>query len=53
VISIHLFDQQNLLLIKMQQDSDKDLNFETSDNDYYMVKLNLKTLTLGKKLESR
>lgn len=53
VISIHLFDKQSILLIKMQQDSDKDLDFETSDNDYYLVKLNLKTLTLGKKIESK
>lgn len=53
VISFHLFNKQNLLLIKMQQDSDKDLDFETSDNDFYLTKLDLKTLTIGKKLEAK
>jgi hypothetical protein len=51
VASIEIFDKQNFALIKMQRDVDNDHDFEIEDKDYYLVKVDLKTLTLGNKIE--
>ncbi len=52
-LSIQLFEKQQIALIKMQRDYDGDKNFEYSDLDYYYVKLDLQTLSLGNKIEVR
>jgi hypothetical protein len=51
VVSIDIFDRQNFAIIKMQPDVDSDYDFEAEDKDYYLVKVDLKTLTLGSKIE--
>jgi hypothetical protein len=51
VVSINIFDKQNFALIKIQRDVDSDHDFEIEDKDYYLVKVDLKTLTLGNKIE--
>jgi hypothetical protein len=51
VISIDIFDDQNFALIKIQRDVDYDRDFEIEDKGYYLVKVDLKTLTLGNKIE--
>ncbi|MFY7734463.1 MAG: hypothetical protein ACOVSR_13335 [Bacteroidia bacterium] len=38
-------------MIKIQRDANDDRNFRNSENDYYYIKLDLKTLTFGKKIE--
>lgn len=53
VVSIHLFEKQDMLMLKVQLDTDKDLDYEATDSEYYFVKLDLKTLTLGKRIESK
>lgn len=50
-VSIEIFDKQGIALIKMQRDSDKDNDFEYNDKDFYYMRLDLNTLTLGKKIE--
>jgi len=52
-VSIDIFDKQGFALLKMQRDLDKDTNFESDDNDYYYIRLDLNTLTLGKNIEVR
>jgi hypothetical protein len=51
VIAIDLFEKQNFALIKIQRDIDKDGFFKPGDNDYYYVKVDLKTLAFGNKIE--
>jgi hypothetical protein len=51
VVSVDIFDKQDFALIKMQRDADNDHDFEIGDRDYYLVKVDLKTLTLGNKIE--
>lgn len=51
IVSIELFDKQGFALIKIQRDSDNDLDFENEDNDFYFVKLDLTTLQFGNKIE--
>lgn len=50
-VSIDFFDKQGFALVKMQRDLDKDTDFESDDNDYYYVRLDLNTLMLGNKIE--
>lgn len=49
VVSINIFNKQNFALIKMQRDVDNDRDFEIED--YYLIKVDLKTITLGNKIE--
>jgi hypothetical protein len=49
--SIEIFDKQGFALIKIQRDLNKDLNFDSKDNDFYYIRLDLKTLLLGNKIE--
>lgn len=44
-------EKQNFAMLKIQRDTNKDGNFRASDNDFYYVKLDLKTFTFGKKIE--
>jgi hypothetical protein len=46
-VSINIYDKQGFALIKMQRDLDKDNDFESDDMDYYYIRLDLNTLTLG------
>lgn len=50
-VSIDIFDKQGFALIKMQRDVDNDNDFENDDKDYYYIRLDLNTLTLGRKIE--
>ncbi len=50
-VSIDVFDKQGFVLIKMQRDLDKDNDFEMDDKDFYYIRLDLNTLTLGKRIE--
>jgi hypothetical protein len=51
VVSIQVFEKQNFLLLKIQRDVDNDRDFKNSDDDYYYVKFDMRTLTLGRKIE--
>jgi hypothetical protein len=51
VESFEIFEKLNFAMIKIQRDANNDYNFKNSENDYYYVKLDLKTLTFGKKIE--
>jgi hypothetical protein len=53
VVSIQVFDQQNFAFIKFQRDKDHNKKYEYSDDDYFYVKLDLATLTLGQRIEVR
>lgn len=50
-VEINLYKDQNFALIKMQRDLDGDKDFEIEDKSYYYIKLDLKTLTFGNKIE--
>lgn len=51
VASIQVFEKQNFALIKFQRDKDNNKKYEYSDDDYFYVKLDLTTLTLGQRIE--
>jgi hypothetical protein len=51
VIDIELYDYENFALIKFQNDLNNDLNFTSDDKEFYYLKLDLKSLTFGKKIE--
>lgn len=51
VVELHVYNEQNFALVKIQRDSNKDNNFTLKDTDYYYVKLDLTTLSLGNKIE--
>lgn len=51
VVGFEMFEKQNMALIKIQRDFNNDNNFTPKDTDYYYVKLDLTTLTFGKKIE--
>jgi hypothetical protein len=53
VLSIDIFEKQKFVLVKVQRDHDNDGDYENSDKDFYYVKLDLTTMTFGKKIESR
>ncbi len=50
-VSLKILDKQGFALIKMQRDLDKDTDFESDDKDYYYIRLDLNTLTLGNTIE--
>lgn len=51
VESFEIFEKLNFAMIKIQRDANDDHDFRNSENDYYYVKLDLKTLTFGRKIE--
>jgi hypothetical protein len=51
VISYVIYNKEDFALIKIQRDSNKDQDFDSDDNDFYYVKLDLKTLKFGNKIE--
>lgn len=53
VVTIDIFEKQDFALIKIQRDQDNDGDFETSDKDFYFVKLDLQTFTFGNKIETK
>lgn len=53
VVGIDIFEKQNFALLKIQRDHDNDGDFEIEDKDFYFIKLDLKTLTFGSKIESK
>lgn len=53
VVNLDFFEDQGFILVKMQRDADVDGDFEREDRDYYYVKLDLKTLTFGNKIETK
>ncbi len=53
VVAIQVFEKQNFALIKFQRDKDRNGKYEYFDYDYFFVKLDLTTLTLGQRIEVR
>ena len=51
VLEFTIFDKQNFALIKIQRDLNGDRNFKGDDKDYYYVKLDLNSLSMGSKIE--
>lgn len=51
VLTVDVFENQNIAMVKIQRDKDQDKSFEKEDKDYYMVKLDLTTLEFGTKIE--
>lgn len=52
-MDISILDKQGFALIKMQRDLNGDKRFDSKDDDYYYVRLNLHDLSLGNKIELR
>jgi hypothetical protein len=50
-VSIKIFDKQGFALVKMQRDANGDKSFTGKDKDFYYVRLDLKTLAFGNKIE--
>lgn len=50
-VSIDVFEKQGYALVKMQRDSDNNKRFDSKDKDYYFIRINLKDLSFGKKIE--
>jgi hypothetical protein len=50
-VSIDVFDKEGFALIKMQRDVDQNGRFDRDDKDYYFVRLDLRLLTLSKRIE--
>jgi hypothetical protein len=53
VVSIEVYQKQGFALITMQRDKDQDSKFSNDDRDYYFVKLDLSTLTLGNRFNMK
>ncbi|MFY8035779.1 MAG: hypothetical protein ACOVMQ_01370 [Cyclobacteriaceae bacterium] len=51
VKSFQLYEKQNMALVQMQRDMNKDGRFTDKDTDFYYIKLDLTTLALGSKIE--
>lgn len=51
VVSVELFEKLNFALVKLQVDSNNDGKFDFRDKVFYYIKLDLNTLTFGKKIE--
>lgn len=52
-VSVEIYHEQNFALITMQRDMNQDVKFDNDDRDYYFVKLDLPTLTLGNKFNMK
>ena len=53
VASFMLYEKLGFALLSMQRDSNHDKEFESNDNDRYLVRLSLPDLLLGNKIEYR
>ena len=53
VVSFTLYEKLGFALLTIQRDSNHDKEFSVSDNDRYLVRLNLTDLRLGNKIEYR
>lgn len=53
MVSMELYEKQNIALVKVQRDQNKDGEFNYKDGDYYYVKVDLSTLAVGNKIELR
>jgi hypothetical protein len=53
VVDVSIFEKQKFMMLKIQRDSDGNGHFEGDDKDYYYVKLDMPSLTFGKKIEIR
>jgi hypothetical protein len=51
VISLSTYEKQGFALLKIQVDSDLDKDFDSNDKEYYCIRLDLKTLTFGNRIE--
>ncbi len=51
VKSFQLYEKQNMALVQIQRDLNKDGKFTDKDTDFYYIKLDLTTLALGSKIE--
>lgn len=53
VVAVDVYHEQGFALITLQQDTNQDHNYDKDDREYSYVKLDLATLTLGKRIESK
>lgn len=53
VVEFDLYENQKIALVKIQRDTNGDGNFNSKDNSFYYVKLNLADLTFGNKIETK
>jgi len=53
VVSFTLYEKLGFALLHVQRDKNQDKAFESSDNDHYLVRINLSDLRLGNKIEYR
>ncbi|NOS94492.1 MAG: hypothetical protein HOP30_21475 [Cyclobacteriaceae bacterium] len=51
VKSFQMYEKQNIALVKIQRDMNKDGKFTDKDTDFYFIKLDLTTLAFGSKIE--
>jgi hypothetical protein len=51
VLSLEIYDKHGFAMMKVQRDQNNDRNFDHRDKDFYYIKLDLKTLKLGKRIE--
>lgn len=53
VVSIDVYHEQGFALVTLQLDTNQDNNYDKNDREYSYVKLDLTTLTLGKKIVAK
>jgi hypothetical protein len=53
VVSFTLYETLGFALLNIQRDKNNDGEFQSNDNDHYLVKVNLEDLSLGNKIEYR
>lgn len=51
VSSFIIYEKQNIAMVKIQRDVNNDDRFDKKDTNFYVVKLDLSTLTWGNKIE--
>jgi hypothetical protein len=51
VVSFKIYEKQGFALIRVQRDSDGDGYFKEADKVYYLRKISLQNLSLGKPIE--
>jgi hypothetical protein len=51
VISFTLYEKLGFAMVRIQRDANHDHNFKYDDKDFYLVKIDLSTLTPGNKIE--
>jgi len=53
VVSFTVYETLGFALLRIQRDKNNDREFQSNDNNHYMVRLNLSDLSLGNKIEYR